>query len=241
MRGAALLIWSSTIYFGQRFLSLPKQTHMTSRILNFLPLVGALLLVACGPVSRTDALLNDVETYINEAPDSARTVLMSVDSTSLVTRRLRARYSLLRTMAEDKCYDDITITGLLDDALWFARHGSPDEKLKYWYCQGRIHYSRGLLNEAAIAYSHAEANAASVRDQHTLGLLYVAYQTLYEAVYNRSKQQEYAEKAYEAFKRTNAPMTQPSLGMLARVYHSRQECRIRTFAEREINNEHNKR
>ena len=71
---------------------------MTSRSLNFLPLLGALMLAACGPASRTDALLNDVESYINEAPDSARRVLMSVDSTSLTTRRLRARYSLLRTM-----------------------------------------------------------------------------------------------------------------------------------------------
>ena len=43
---------------------------MTSRFLNFLPLVGALLLAACGPASRTDALLDDVESYINEAPDS---------------------------------------------------------------------------------------------------------------------------------------------------------------------------
>ena len=80
---------------------------MTSRFLNFLSLVGALLLAACGPASRTDALLNDVESYINEAPDSARRVLMSVDSTSLTTRRLRARYSLLRTMAQDKCYIDV--------------------------------------------------------------------------------------------------------------------------------------
>ena len=65
----------------------PKQTLMTSRSLNFLPLVGALLLAACGPASRTDALLNDVESYINEAPDSARRVLVSVDSTSLRTKR----------------------------------------------------------------------------------------------------------------------------------------------------------
>ena len=196
---------------------------MNFRILNFVPLLGALLLAACGPASRTDALLSDIESYITDAPDSARTALAALDTTALRTKRLRARYSLLRTMAQVKCYDDITIPGLLDDAAWFARHGSPDEKLNYWYCQGRIHYAHGLLNETASAYSHAEANAESVRDQHALGLLYVAYQTLYGAVYNRSKQQEYAEKACETFKRTNDPMTQPSLGMLAMIYSSRQE------------------
>ena len=103
---------------------------MTSRFLNFLPLVCALLFAACGPASRTDAHLNDIESYINEAPDSARTALRALDTTALRTRRLKARYALLWTMAQAKCYDDITAPGLLDDAAWFARHGSPDEKRK---------------------------------------------------------------------------------------------------------------
>ena len=42
---------------------------MTFRFLNFAPLLGVLLLAACDPASRTDAFLNDVESYINEAPD----------------------------------------------------------------------------------------------------------------------------------------------------------------------------
>ena len=33
---------------------------MTPRFLNFLPLLGVLLLAGCGSASRTDALLNDV-------------------------------------------------------------------------------------------------------------------------------------------------------------------------------------
>ena len=87
---------------------------------------------SCSSVSETKALLNDVESYINDAPDSARRVLMSVDSTSLLTPRLRAQYSLLRMMAQDKCYDDITVPGMLDDAAWFERHGTPDERMKLW-------------------------------------------------------------------------------------------------------------
>ena len=192
---------------------------MTFRFLNFLPLVGALMLAACGPASRTDALLNDVESYINEAPDSARRVLMSVDSTSLTTRRLRARYSLLRTMAQDKCYDDITVPGLLDDAAWFEKHGTPDERMKLWYYKGRIHYALAMLNDAAIDFSRAEMYADQVKDQHALGRLYVAYASVYEMVFNFSKQREYAEKAYETFKRANDPYAQPCLGVVAMAYH----------------------
>ena len=79
---------------------------MTPRFLNFLPLLGVLLLAACGSASRTDALLNDVESYINDAPDSARTALQALDTTALRTRRLRARYALLRTRAQAKCFID---------------------------------------------------------------------------------------------------------------------------------------
>ena len=122
-----------------------------------LPVLCAAILVSCHPVSRVDAALNDVESYINDAPDSARRVLVSVDSTSLRTKRLRARYSLLRIMAQDKCYDDITIPGLLDDAAWFEHHGTPDERMKLWFYRGCIQLELNDENEAALAFSRAEA------------------------------------------------------------------------------------
>ncbi len=196
---------------------------MTSRILNFLPLLGALLLAACGPASRTDALLNDVESYINDAPDSARKVLMSVDSTSLVTRRLRARYSLLRTMAEAKCYDDITIPGLLDEAAWFEHHGTPDERLKYWFYRGRIHLFLNNQNEAALAFSRGEFYADKVQDQHALGLLYESMQDVYRMVFNAARELEYAEKAVEVFRRTDDPSIGHALGLLALAYQDQEK------------------
>ena len=196
---------------------------MTSRFLNFLPLVGALLLAACGPASRTDALLNDVESYINEAPDSARAVLMSVDSTSLLTRRLRARYSLLRTMAQDKCYDDITIPGLLDNAAWFEHHGTPDERMKLWFYRGRIQLRLNNHSDAALAFSRGESYADKVRDQHALGLLYESMQDVYRMDYNAARQLEYAEKAVDVFKRTGDPLKGHALSMLAMAYQDQEK------------------
>ena len=195
---------------------------MTFRFLNFLPLVGTMLLAACGPVSHTDALLNDVESYINEAPDSARRVLASVDSTSLRTKRLRARYSLLRTMAQDKCYDDITIPGLLDAAAWFEHHGTPDERMKLWFYRGCIQLELNDENEAALAFSRAEAYADQVQDQHALGLLYLSIQNVYINVFNAARQVEYAEKAVDVFKRINDPLTGHALGMLAMAYQGQE-------------------
>ena len=196
---------------------------MISRFLSLFPLLGALLLAACGPASRTDALLNDVESYINEAPDSARTVLQSVDASSLRTKRLRARHALLRTMAQNKCYDDLTVPGLLEPAAWYEHHGSPDERLKYWMYRGRIQLAEGRNNEAAVSFSRAESFVDKAKDRHTVGLLYLSLQGVYEEAFNRNKEQEYSEKAIELFKRIEDPLTRPSLGMLARVYHGQQK------------------
>ena len=196
---------------------------MNFRFLNFLPLLGVLLLAACGSVSRTDARLDEIESYIYKAPDSARVALQAMDATALRTKRLRARYSLLRTVATDWCDESIRVPGLFDDAFaWYSRHGSPDERLNAWYYQGRIHYASYLYGDAAIAYSQAEAYADQVQDQHALGRLYVAFSSVYGKVSNFAKQREYAEKAYETFKRVDDPYTLPSLGVLAMACH-RQE------------------
>ncbi|MBO5545116.1 MAG: hypothetical protein J5951_00475, partial [Bacteroidales bacterium] len=101
--------------------------------------IGLVLACSPSPFSHVVARLDDVESYINDHPDSALSVLRSVDTTALHTRALRARYSLLRVMALDKCFDDITRPGLRDPAAaWYERHGSADERFKTCHYSGRI-------------------------------------------------------------------------------------------------------
>ena len=205
---------------------------------RFLPLscaavLCATLLVACHPVSRIDAALNDVESYINEAPDSARTVLQAMDMTALRTRRLKAHYALLRTMAQDKCYDDVTVPGLLEPAAWYEHHGSPDEKMKLWFYRGRIQRAKRLWNEAAVSFSRAESYADKAQDLHAVGLLYLSIQAVYHDVYNRAREQEYAEKAIELFRRIDDKLTGPSLGMLGMAYHGQMKWALADSVYRE--------
>ena len=206
---------------------------MNFRFLYIVPLLGALLLAACGPASRTDALLSDIESYINDAPDSARTALSALDTTELATRRLRARYSLLRTMALDKCYEDISRPGLLDDAAWFERHGTPDERMKLWFYRGRILADAGEVNEAALAFTRAESYVDKVQDRHAAGLLYLAIQAVYDEVHNLAKAQEYSEKAIAVFKQIDDRLTGPSLGLLASVYCEQQKWELAESVFRE--------
>lgn len=76
-------------------------------------LLMSFLLVSCDN-RQAKALLKDVESYIQERPDSALQVLEMVDSSNLNTKSLRAHYSLLFAMALDKNYiynQTVTITG----------------------------------------------------------------------------------------------------------------------------------
>ncbi len=184
-------------------------------------LVLVFLCPACTQPSRrqVNTVLDDVESYINDRPDSALAVLEGVDSTALTTRALRARYSLLRTMALDKCYKDITVPGLLDPVIsWYEHHGSADDRMKTLYFQGRIAQSGGDQKKAAVFYSRAEEYASVVSDKHMLGILYLAEATMFDAVHNTEKEVEYTEKGIAVFRGINDPMQEMVLGQLAISY-----------------------
>lgn len=175
-------------------------------------------IISCCPTprQRTAALLDDVESYINARPDSARVVLENIDSLYLKTPALRARYSLLHVMALDKCYDDITAPGLLDPAVaWYGHHGSPDEKMKTCYYQGRIAQEHKDSNGAAVYYSSAEEYSEKITDKHALGLLYLAQASIYNSVYNSAKEEEYCEKGLAVFRAVNDSLQGIAMGQLA--------------------------
>lgn len=184
--------------------------------LSYVLVIG--LLLACNPAPErgVSSLLHDVESYINERPDSALAVLEGLDSTVLTTRALRARYSLLHVMALDKCYKDITASGLLDEASnWYEHHGTADEKMKSLYYQGRIAQDRKDQNSAAVYYARAEEYADKVEDQHALGLLYLTEATIYNTVHNYEKEKEYIERGLAVFQGANDQMQGMALGQLA--------------------------
>lgn len=177
----------------------------------------ALLLTACGSRSRAVvSAMDEAEALLNGRPDSALVILQQLDSSSLTTRALQGRYSLLYTMALDKNYRSITTPGLLDAAVrYYGSHGSPDEKMKTLYYQGRIVLASGNQNGAAVYYFRAEEFADKVKDRHALGLLYLSTASVYSGVSNTKKEREYIEKGLSLFRDTEDPMYEQALGQLA--------------------------
>lgn len=176
------------------------------------------------PAGRVTQALDEVESCINVQPDSALVMLQRIDSTALTGPAVKARYALLKTMALDKSFMDITMPGLLDPAVsWYAKFGSADEKLKIHHYQGRIQQDLGNQRVAIVEYARAEEYVDKARDKHAVGVLYAAIGSVYNAVYNWDQELLYKEKASAVFKQADDPMYGSSLGSLALAYQNKKE------------------
>ncbi|MBR2064124.1 MAG: hypothetical protein IJ971_05470, partial [Bacteroidales bacterium] len=67
--------------------------------------------------NETADILEDVESYMNERPDSALTVIQSIGADDLSSRELKARHALLLSQALDKNFIDLRHALLLSQAL----------------------------------------------------------------------------------------------------------------------------
>ena len=104
--------------------------------------------------------LNDVETYIAECPDSALSVLESIDTTSLTTKGLRAHHALLHAMALDKNYIDVTDDSLALTAVnYFQKRGPKKNYARSLYYLALSYYYNEQYDKSIIELSKAETLA----------------------------------------------------------------------------------
>lgn len=177
------------------------------------------LLVSCDN-RQTKSLLQDVETYIQERPDSALRVLRKVDSLTLNTKSLRARYSLLFAMALDKDYIDTTALSILEPTVaYYERLGSPQDKMLSCYYLGRIYANRKDYPNAVIFYSQA-LRESSEYDYYHRGLIYAASADAYNASFNDEEELRNTILAYECFEKIGDKDLDLSLYKVAQAYHN---------------------
>lgn len=177
------------------------------------------LLVSCDN-RQTKSLLQDVETYIQERPDSALRVLRKVDSLTLNTKALRARYSVLFAMALDKNYIDTTALSILESTVaYYEKFGSPKDKMLSYYYLGRIYSNRKDYPNAVIFYSQA-LRESSEYDYYHRGLIYAASADAYNASFNDEEELRNTILAYECFEKIGDKDLDLSLYKVAQAYHN---------------------
>lgn len=182
-------------------------------------LLMSFLLVSCDN-RQTKSLLQDVETYIQERPDSALRVLRKVDSLTLNTKALRARYSVLFAMALDKNYIDTTALSILEPTVaYYEKFGSPKDKMLSYYYLGRIYSNRKDYPNAVIFYSQA-LRESSEYDYYHRGLIYAASADAYNASFNDEEELRNTILAYECFEKIGDKDLDLSQYKVAQAYHN---------------------
>ena len=152
-------------------------------------LFSAIISVAgCGSPKHVDKSLDDAESLMESRPDSALAILESMDVLDLKGKRDRARYALLKSMALDKNYVDTTTFEILQPAIdYYLENGTPDEKLRTYYYQGRIYLNRNEPDSALRSFMRGLDFAEKCTDSLTIARAFVAQGGLYKDFYDHAE------------------------------------------------------
>ena len=167
-------------------------------------IILAIFLFSCNGHSKHWETLSQVESYIEEKPDSALVTLEQMDLSELSGKEEKAKYALLYSMALDKNFIDKTDFEVLQPAIdYYEDNGSATDKLRTYYYQGRIYQNMGNDALAMESYVNAINNGETSDDILTKARLYVAQGNIYYALMKWEKVCEVNLKAADYFLRTD--------------------------------------
>lgn len=155
---------------------------------------------SCGN-KEADNALDLAESIIWDRPDSALSVLRSVDTLSLGTDAGRARFSLLYTMSLDRNGIDTTDITLIRQAmLYYQRHGTDDDRMKMYYYLGRLYHNGQDYQSAIKCYLQAREYSSGSDDFRFRGLVSSVIADVNAQNYNSVGKVHYAEEACKYFR-----------------------------------------
>lgn len=180
---------------------------MVKILIRFLGVSAAVVLaVSCG-LSRnnqTDRRLDWIESRLNEHPDSALAAVRDLPPAVFRSRAQRARAALLHTIALDKCYIDLQTDSIISPAItYYTSNGTPDEKLKTLYYQGRIQYNAANYRAAIVTYTEALELSNKAKDLKYVGFVNQAIADTYGVTNLEKEALPYLSKAHECFEKSN--------------------------------------
>ena len=176
---------------------------MKLRTIRYIFLVAALCMLSCSRHSVHWETLAQVETFIEEQPDSALTALKHIDAQELAGKEERAKYALLLSMALDKNYVDKTDFEVLQPAIdYYRSHGTATDKLRTYYYEGRIYQNLQKHDELAMkSFAKALTEGEASDDLLTKARILFTQGRIYSTIYEWDKCIATHLEAAEYFKR----------------------------------------
>ncbi|MDE6871516.1 MAG: hypothetical protein K2J62_05260 [Bacteroidales bacterium] len=192
-----------------------------------LPLITiSLALAGCDRNSEAWQSILNVEKYIEDRPDSALAVLGNIDVEQLSGQAEKAKHAMLLSMALDKNYEDRTDFDILQPAIdWYENHGSPTDRLRTLYYQGRIYQNYGDNEKAMECFVKALDAGEKSDDIITKARALVAQGNIYKSIHKFDRM-------------VNANLTAAQYFIEAGMVNSHMNCLLRIFNGYSILNEY---
>lgn len=176
---------------------LPYASLLHTRTLVIV-LFSVIMLAACERHSPTWKKMDTAESLMNTKPDSALVVLEGIPASNVKGKETSARYALLKSMALDKNCIDTTTFDILQPAIdYYIEHGTPDERLRTYYYQGRIYQNQGDDDAAIQSFMRGKEFCQEASDTLVMANLMVAQATI---LYSTYKIDDYIKNNLDAAK-----------------------------------------
>lgn len=142
------------------------------------------VMTSCDHKTSAWGTMDRAESLMNSRPDSAYSILSSIDKNKLGDDEEKARYALLMSMALDKNYIDTTTFDVLQPAIdYYLKKGSADERLRTYYYQGRIFQNQKHNDMAMQSFMRGLEYHGQASDTLTMANLLVAQGTIFITTY----------------------------------------------------------
>lgn len=150
--------------------------------------------ISCKQENPIAIKLDCIHEAITINPEDALPMLDSIDTRQLTSSKLRAKHSLLYSVALDRNYIDITTDSIITPALkYYSHRGSPDGQCATYYYAARIYENAGDLEKAMISIAKTSEIDTSKVHPGILRRIYFLKGRIYESIWRR----EEAIQAYE--------------------------------------------
>lgn len=180
-----------------------RKTYILPFLKSVSPLIAVSLLFSCSNINNNETALTlqKAEAFMNDRPDSALTLLQSIDKETLTSKELKARHALLISQAFDKNYIDLQSDSIIAPAVkYFEKSNDPEALFKAYYYHATVLSNTGRYTEAMQIYLKAEDMSEKVNDIFAIGLLHSQIGGLNSKYFNYTKALEYYHKAQECYR-----------------------------------------
>lgn len=179
--------------------------------------------------------LDDLESAIEQNPDSVLSVLSAYQLPSTAPESQKALYNYLLTYARYKCFIDETDDSRIRQAAeYYLNHDKSERKALSQYLLGIIQKNRGELGSAAITLTQAAEFCKRQSLYLYEGFCRRGLSSIYNTFFNHQKELLHAKEEYQAFKKTGQDewMNIGALDILCALCNSAQHEKSLSMAKR---------